>query len=76
MYHSSADTIRGSYQQLSSNSQGEREPIAIHNQLLLDWNTNDPGLNFVNKPNDCIINEIITLKQGERLVKKKNELLH
>ena len=73
MYHSSTDTIRGSYQQLSSNSQGECKAIctiAIPHQLLLEWNTSDPGLSFVSKANDQITNEIITLKQVDRLEKR------
>ena len=74
---SSTDAIRKSYQQLSSDSLGEHEPICtivIPNQLLLDWNTNDCGLSFVSKANDYIINEMITLKQVDRLEKRLGTL--
>ena len=56
---SSTNTIRWSYQQLSSNSQGECKAfctIAIPIQLPLEWNTNEPGLSFFSKANDHITN--------------------
>ena len=67
---SSVEANCDTYQRLSGNTTGKPAcTMTIPNQLLLEWSDSDSSIMLISKANDCILNEIITLKQTERLEK-------